>query len=126
MNLHDAILADSGGEPGILNEGLLESAVHAPVESAGGDDAYYRFFDKLAALGYRLAMNHGFQDGNKRTSQLTMEQTLAWQGYYLEAWTQDTRILVMSLLGASHLPQEGLRHALILGCGLDPANLNVE
>jgi hypothetical protein len=27
--------------------------------------------------------------------------------------------MVMSLLGAGHIDREGLKHALILGCGLD-------
>lgn len=107
------------------NEGYLTSAVSAPVESAGGADAYYTFFDKVSALGFKVARNHGFVDGNKRSALLLMEQTLAWQGYYLQ-WSDDARIIVMSLLGAGHLEREGLKHAIILACGLDITDSNLE
>ena len=118
LDLHDRIIEESGGIPGVKDEGLLLSALNAPVESAGGADAYHYFFEKVAVLGYRIARNHGFHDVNKRTALLTITQTLAWDGYYLK-WSEDAEIIVISLLGASHLTWQGLRHALILGCELD-------
>lgn len=125
LDLHDEILEESAGEAGVANQDLLESALNAPVETAGGEDAYDRLFDKVSALGFRLATNHGFVDGNKRTAMLTMRQTLLWSGYYL-TWSQGAQVIIGSLLGAGFLSREGLRHAIILGCGLDPTDTNIE
>ena len=50
-----------------------------------------------------------------------MSQTLKWNAHYPK-WSAETRIMVMSLLGAGHLDMIGLRHTLLLGCGLDVAD----
>ena len=76
------------------------------------------FFEKVAALGFLVARNHPFSDANKRTALGVMYHALKWNGHYL-TWTSDAEIIVISLLGAGHLDKEGLKHALILGCGLD-------
>jgi prophage maintenance system killer protein len=75
----------------------------------------------VAALGYLVARNHPFSDANKRTSLLLMSQTLKWNAHY-PRWSAETRIMVMSLLGAGHLDMKGLRHALLLACELDAAD----
>lgn len=54
-----------------------------------------------------------------------MQQTRGWQSYYLKGWDDGVKVLIMSLFGASHLPQAGLRHALVLGCGRGPADENL-
>lgn len=118
--LHDRALELAGGLPGIKDEGALLSALEAPIRSAGGQDAYFTFFDKVAALGFLIARNHPFTDANKRTSLLLMKQTLEWNGYY-PTWSDETQVMVISLLGAGHLEMKGLRHALLLACELDVA-----
>lgn len=121
LRSHDLILENFGGEPGLRDRGLVESALDAPIRSAGGEDAYHTFFEKVAALGYLIASFHGFTDGNKRTALATVTQTLEWNGHYLE-WGAKTEVMVFSLVGAGHLKAEGLRHALLMGCGLSPSN----
>lgn len=49
---------------------LLDSALHAPQASFGGEDFYPTLLDKAAVLVVRIARNHALPDGNKR---------LAWQ-----------------------------------------------
>jgi death-on-curing protein len=105
----------------VLKASELDSAIHVPVTTAGAEDAYPRFFDKVAALTYRLVTNHVFVDGNKRSGLLIAKASLEWNGYYL-ASTQETNITVMSLLGAGHLDIAGLRHALLLMCNQQPAH----
>ena len=124
LSLHERALEEGGGLPGFKDESLVKSALHSPVDSAGGDDAYYTLFDKVAALGWRVASNHGFSDGNKRTSLLLTETTLNFNGFYLNRWDQTTKELIFSLVGAGYLEREGLKHALLLGCGLDPLRDN--
>jgi death-on-curing protein len=71
-----------GGLYGIKDEGLVQSAVHNPIDAYhyGGED------DLLALavrLGVALARNHGFNDGNKRTGAVSMIAFLAVNGYDL-------------------------------------------
>lgn len=118
LQLHDGILKASAGLPGTRDEGALISALHAPIISAGGADAYHYFFEKVAALGFLVARNHPFTDANKRTSLGLIYHTLKWNGHYLN-WSADAEVIVISLLGAGHLDMVGLRHALLLACGLE-------
>ncbi len=55
-------------EGGIHDQGLLESAVHAPFQTFGGEDLYPDPIDKAARLCFGLAKDHPFRDGNKRTA----------------------------------------------------------
>lgn len=100
-------------------EGKLSAALHAPVDGFGTDDIYPTRFEKLAALGYRICHDHAFEDANKRTAMLTMVFTLEANGFVVD-WSEKTAVIVGSLLGAHLIDQAGLRHALILACGLDP------
>ena len=54
-------------EKGIHDQGLLESAVHAPFQTFGGEDLYPEPIDKSARLCFGLAKDHPFRDGNKRS-----------------------------------------------------------
>lgn len=64
IRVHDKILEVSGGLPGIINRGNLESLlVH--IEN---DDYYPTFEDKLTHLVFAVNKGHCFQDANKRTS----------------------------------------------------------
>lgn len=124
LETHEVVINSSGGSHGVEHGGYLESAISAPLESAFGDDAYPGLFDKTTALCFRLAKNHGFVDGNKRTALITAEETFSWNGYEPK-WTQESRVLVMSLVGAGFLNQDGLRHALAFGYGFDPAEKTI-
>lgn len=121
----DANMAILGhARPALKDVGLPGSASAQPVQSAGGADAYPSHFLRVAALGYTIARGHGFSDGNKRTAYLVMKRTLAWNGYELR-WEAQTVVVTMSILAAGHMTREGLRLALVIGCGLDPADENL-
>ena len=69
--IHDQQLALFGGTTGIIDEGKLESALFRPVNIANyNPDA--SLCDLAAALGYGIAINHPFVDGNKRTAFIVM------------------------------------------------------
>jgi len=82
-----------------------------------------RALEQGGGLAGFIGSNHGF-DGNKRTALLLTEATLNWNGFYLTKWSQSTKELIFSLVGAGYLNREGLKHALLLGCGLDPLRDN--
>ncbi len=54
------------GPPALRDLGGFSSAVHRPMPSAFGEDAYPTIFLKAAALMQSLAENQSFVDGNKR------------------------------------------------------------
>lgn len=69
--IHEQQLSLFGGTTGIINEGNLESALYRPVNIANyNPDA--TICELAAALGYGIAINHPFLDGNKRTAFIVM------------------------------------------------------
>ena len=88
VNLHQALLAQTGGASGIRDLGGLESALAQPRATFGGTDLHPTVIDKAAALAFSLTMNHPFVDGNKRVSHAAMEVFLCsmdWSFWAL--WT---------------------------------------
>ena len=65
--LHARLIEETGGRHGMLDLGLLESAVARPQATFEIDDLYADLFDKAAALMESIVNNHPFVDGNKRT-----------------------------------------------------------
>ena len=64
--MHDHLIEETGGSKGLKDEGMLESALAAPFQSFDGKDLFPSVYQKAARLGYGLASNHAFVDGNKR------------------------------------------------------------
>ena len=71
LEMHEKLIEDYGGRQGILNEGLLRSALEMPKARFNGRDLHRTIFDKTAACLFHIAMNHPFIDGNKRTASMT-------------------------------------------------------
>ena len=85
--LHSRVIEKSGGIDGLRDRALLEAAVAAPLQSFGGADFYPSVPEKVARLGYGLASNHAFLDGNKRIGALMVQLILKWNGYDLQLQT---------------------------------------
>ena len=66
LMLHSMLMEQSGGMKGLRDEGLLDSAIHLPLQTIGGQELYPTILEKAARLGYGLIHNHPFVDGNKR------------------------------------------------------------
>ena len=80
IGIHDASLVRFGGLPGVRDEGLLESALAQPYQSAFGQDLYPTVEERAARLCYGIAKNHPFLDGNKRTACACMGAYLRLSG----------------------------------------------
>jgi death on curing protein len=74
--IHDQVVKLHGGANGVRDMDGLESAIARPYQSFGGDDLYPSCFEKSAAIGESIIMNHPFVDGNKRTGYVLMELVL--------------------------------------------------
>lgn len=72
MTLHQLLIRETGGTPGLRDQGLLESAVNSPYQTFGGIDIYPSLPRKAAQLGFGLIQDHPFLDGNKRIGILAM------------------------------------------------------
>lgn len=84
LAVHERSLEEYGGDPGVRDQGLLESAVSQPRARFGGSDLYPSLAEKAAALAFSLAKNHPFFDGNKRTAYGAMLLILSRNGHTLE------------------------------------------
>jgi death-on-curing protein len=107
LEIHDRSLLESGGDPGVRDQGLLESAVAQPRARFGGKDLYPDIADKAAALAFSLVRNHPFVDGNKRTGYAAMMMFLSRNGYTIVA-PIDEREWIFVSLAAGELEREEL------------------
>lgn len=80
--IHQRQISLRGGLAGAKDEGLVESALAAPVNLWT-----YEAADDVLMLSIKLCMaiarNHGYLDGNKRTGTAAMLECLALNGYWL-------------------------------------------
>ena len=95
--LHELIVEQSGGSPGLRDWNLLDSAVAQPRMTFAGQDLYPEVVDKAAALGYSLICNHRFVDGNKRVGHFAMEMFLMLNGLEIEASVDEQEQVVLTV-----------------------------
>lgn len=68
LYFHQYQIKRFGGEEGLRDEGLLESAIAQPRAAFGGHWLHNTLYDMAAAYAFHICKNHPFLDGNKRTS----------------------------------------------------------
>jgi death-on-curing protein len=105
LAIHDEQLAEHGGQTGVRDRGLLESAKGRPMNQlAYGEHSLARL---AASYAFGISRNHPFLDGNKRTSLVVAELFLVLNG--LELTSNDTETVATFLqLAAGELTEEAL------------------
>ena len=68
LQLHAYQIKNFGGVEGILDIGLLESAIAMPRQGFGGTYLHPDLASMAAAYLFHIISNHAFQDGNKRAA----------------------------------------------------------
>ena len=81
--IHSRVIEGSGGLDGLRDRDGLEAAVSAPMQTFDGKELYPTDIEKIARLGFGLASNHAFVDGNKRIGAMMTQLLLKWNGYDL-------------------------------------------
>lgn len=81
--IHSRVIEGSGGLDGLRDRNGLEAAIAAPIQTFDGQELYPSDIEKIARLGFGLASNHAFVDGNKRISAMMTQLLLKWNGYDL-------------------------------------------
>ena len=82
--IHSRIIQVTGGMDGLRDRAGLEASLAAPLQSFGGQDLFPSEIEKISRLGYGMAANHAFVDGNKRIGAMLTQLLLKWNGYRLE------------------------------------------
>ena len=68
IEIHADQLRRYGGQGGVRDFGLLESALAQPEASFAGQWLHQGLVDMAAAYAYHICQNHPFIDGNKRAA----------------------------------------------------------
>ena len=79
--IHDRIIARTGGLEGLRDGAMLHSAIARPFATFGGQDLYSTDWEKAAALFHSLIKSHPFMDGTKRTAFAATIYFLKEQGH---------------------------------------------
>jgi len=119
LALHEELLSEHGGRPGVRDEGLLDSALARPINQVdyGSPD----IFDLAASYAFGIARDHPFVDGNKRVSLVVTELFLDMNGYALVA--NDLDCLTRWLdLAAGALTEVDMADWLRTNCKLTPTD----
>ncbi|MCB9004636.1 MAG: type II toxin-antitoxin system death-on-curing family toxin [Ardenticatenaceae bacterium] len=96
--IHARLIATTGGEHGVRDLGLLQSAAARPKATFDHDDLYPTLFQKAAALMASLAQNHPFVDGNKRTAITSSVLFLQLNGYSLQTTNAELERFTLSVV----------------------------
>jgi len=83
LALHQDQIDRYGGDPGIRDAGLLDSALAMPRAMFGGQYVHDDLTAMAGAYLFHLAKNHAFVDGNKRVAFAVMLYFLDDHGYTL-------------------------------------------
>ncbi len=95
MLLHRLLIEQTGGEDGIRDIGLLESALEACYATFDGVELFPTKEEKAARQCMGLVSNHAFVDGNKRIGIYVLLTFLEVNGIGLEA--EDEELVELGL-----------------------------
>lgn len=91
--MHQKLIEEFGGSPGLRDKGSLESALMRPQLGY-----YQNIIEESAALMESLAMNHPFVDGNKRMAFFATDTFLRLNGYYIDCDNEEAYAYFIKLL----------------------------
>jgi death-on-curing protein len=96
-----------GGEHGLRDKGLLESALAMPQSTFAGRLLHEDIYAMAAAYLFHLVKNHPFIDGNKRIGAITAYVFLSLNGIRLTASPDDFTEMVLAV-AESRLDKQGI------------------
>ncbi len=95
LAIHQRVIQEFGGDPGIRDRGLLESAIAMAQATFDGRDLHLDLATKAGATHYHLCANHPFLDGNKRVALTAAEVFLLLNG--MELIAKDEKVEELTL-----------------------------
>lgn len=100
LTMHKRQIAEHGGDDGVRDIGLLESAL-ARAQSIAAYEPGSDIACLAAAYGFGIAKKHPFIDGNKRTALVAARTFLLLNGFDLRASPADKYITFLRLAEGS-------------------------
>src|SRR5712691_6364372 len=97
--VHERLIAEYGGSPGLRDEGLLESALARPMHRFKYGNP--SLVEMAASYALGIAKNHAFMDGNKRTAFVAAAVFLARNGLRLTASEAEATVAMLRVAKGS-------------------------
>lgn len=107
--IHSRIIQVTGGIDGLRDRSGLEAALAFPLQTFGGKDLFPSELEKIARLGFGLASNHAFIDGNKRIGAMMTQLLLKWNGYSLSLAEGELSEMFISIAEGKHKAEDLLK-----------------
>ena len=105
--IHEIIIAETGGIQGLRDAAMLHAAVARPFATFNGQELYPSDLEKAGALFHSLIKSHPFMDGTKRTAFSASLFFLESCGYALP-----TRYPLDEVIGfCVSIAEENVRHS---------------
>ena len=95
IEIHHDQIKRYGGHPGILDVGILKSAIAMPSATFDGNYLHTDIFEMAAAYLFHIVRNHPFVDGNKRTGTVASIVFLMMNGIDFHADENDFEKIVL-------------------------------
>lgn len=105
--IHLRQIAEHGGDSGVRDVGLLESALARPKNLLAYGDPPPDVAALAAAYAFGIARNHPFIDGNKRTAYVVCRTFLLLNGHDIKA-TQEEKYASFLALATGEMDQDDL------------------
>ncbi|MBM3136441.1 MAG: type II toxin-antitoxin system death-on-curing family toxin [Chloroflexi bacterium] len=105
--IHEDLLAATGGLPGLRDATTLHAAVARPFATYQGQELYPTDWEKAAALFHSLIKSHPFLDGSKRTAFAAALYFLERSGHALPLTLPQDEVIRFCL----EVAEEGARSA---------------
>jgi death-on-curing protein len=104
LALHERLLAEHGGAPELLDEGLLDAALASPRNHFAYEQA--DIFRLAAAYAHAITRDHPFGDGNKRVALTVAGVFLELNGHRLQA-PEPEAVAATTALSTRQLDESG-------------------
>ena len=93
LAIHERLIDRFGGDDGVRDRGLLESALFRP------QTGYYTHIEEMAtAMFESLLINYAFVDGNKRIAFFATDVFLRLNGWKLEITADEGESFIVGML----------------------------
>ena len=115
LTIHQVLIEQFGGRPGIREMQLLESALQRPYQTFDDKALYETELHKAAALVESLLRNHPFIDGNKRVGYAVLRLFLKTKGYSIVA-DQESKYQFIISVASGEMVYEEIHRWILMHC----------